>query len=583
MLVSAVLPRTRLSQIKLSLAVLTQRWWRAPVSVTLVSIIAASFMVVAGNAALWQTVQGLMPFSLKTASFWVAEAVLLFALTHVLIALFGFRGLFKPALTVLFFTTAFAGYFMSAYGTVIDSTMIRNVIETDVHEATELLTVRLVLYVLLIGLLPSLLLSRVTVRYPKFRRQMLNQFLAVAASVLVAALALASHYKDFSLMGREHKALRMQMNPLYPLYSVSRQAFSGVARPTVVKPIGEDSHRVVTAPSTKRKMIMVLVVGETARAANFSLNGYARDTNPELTKLPLINFANTVSCGTSTAVSVRCMFSDLGRAHFDEQTADSQQGVLDVLSRAGVSVLWRDNNSGCKGACDRVAVQKLDQAKLPGICNAEECFDEVLLSDLQQQLDAASSDALIVLHQKGSHGPAYYKRTPPAYKRFLPECTDANVQNCDRQSIVNSYDNTILYTDHVLASLVSLLKKNTDRYDTAMIYVSDHGESLGENSLYLHGLPYMMAPAEQTHVPMLMWLSDRFDRRLQLDSQCMMKEARQPASHDNLFHSLLGAFDVQSKVYDRKQDLFAGCRSGAVNLNMATRNDQVNQIVPRHG
>ncbi|NQD38694.1 phosphoethanolamine--lipid A transferase [Permianibacter sp. IMCC34836] len=533
-------------------------------SVTGVSLFAAAFMAVVGNAALWQSVLTLMPLSFANFGFLLAEAVFLLATIHLFIAPFALRWLLKPVLIVLFFSTASAAYFMDAYGTIIDSSMIQNVVETDVKEATELLTLRLVVYLLLFGLLPSLLLLRTTIRFPTLAKALLGRVIAIVLTVAAIAGAIASHYKDFSLIGREHKELRMLMNPVYPIYAVGQFLFASEAGPAVIEKIGEDATRARAASGHERKMLVFFVVGETARAANFSLNGYDRETNPELATLPLLNFKTTYSCGTTTAISVRCMFSNLGRDNFNRDKADAREGVLDVLQRAGVAVLWRDNNSGCKGACDRVANEALDTLQLPELCHDGECFDDVLLHQLQDKLDAATTDTFIVMHQKGSHGPAYYKRTPAEFKRFLPECTDANVQNCDRQSIINAYDNTLLYTDHILASLIAVLQKNAANFDTAFVYVSDHGESLGENNLYLHGFPYAIAPEEQKRVPLLMWFSPGIESRLGLDRACLQKRAEQPASHDNLFHSFLGLFDVRTSVYKAELDLFAGCRTSPV-------------------
>ena len=239
----------------------------------------------------------------------------------------------------------------------------------------------------------------------------------------------------------------------------------------------------------RRPALVVLVVGETARAANFSLGGYPRETNPRLAELPIVYFDDVSACGTTTAVSVPCMFSPYGRKAYSDAKAKSHESLLDVLQRTGVSVLWRDNNSGCKGACERVPQHEGRALRHPDFCAGDACFDEVLLEGLPAWIDALAGDGLVVLHQQGSHGPAYHERSPAAFKRFTPECADAAVESCSRESIVNAYDNTILYTDFVLSRLIALLEREAERFDVAMLYVSDHGESLGENGLYLHGLP----------------------------------------------------------------------------------------------
>jgi lipid A ethanolaminephosphotransferase len=304
---------------------------------------------------------------------------------------------------------------------------------------------------------------------------------------------------------------------------------------------------------------MVLVVGETARAQQFAFNGYRRDTNPRLATRGVINFENAQACGTSTAQSLPCIFSNLVRKNYNRHKAGRQENLLDILQRVGIKVLWLDNDSGSKGVADRVAYEDLSKQTDSGLCASGNCFDEVLLRDLDQRLAKTSEDMLIVLHMKGSHGPSYYKRTPPDFKVFAPECTMDNIQDCSRETIVNAYDNTIIYTDYFLAELVDLLRARN--FATAMLFVSDHGESLGENGLYLHGLPYALAPEEQTHVPLIFWASERFVRQKTLNIETLKDHRGAPYSHDHIFHSILGSFNVRSETYRPDFDIFAACRN----------------------
>jgi len=299
---------------------------------------------------------------------------------------------------------------------------------------------------------------------------------------------------------------------------------------------------------------VVLVVGETARAEEFSLNGYTRITNPQLSSRNVTTFTDVQACGTDTAESLPCMFFHLGKDHYSRNKAKQYENLLDVLQRAGVQILWRDNNSGSKGVGDRVKYEDMSNAKDEALCSGGECYDEILLKGLDKILDQNSGELLVVLHQKGSHGPSYYKRSPKDFEKFVPECTKDNVQDCDLQSIINAYDNTIVYTDYVLSRLIDLLK--TQKYATAMLYVSDHGESLGENNIYLHGLPYAIAPKQQTQIPMIFWASSSFLREKALDSALLAKHRSDHFSHDNLFHSLLGLFNVETALYRPELDLF---------------------------
>jgi lipid A ethanolaminephosphotransferase len=268
------------------------------------------------------------------------------------------------------------------------------------------------------------------------------------------------------------------------------------------------------------------------------------------------------SCVTATAVSVPCVFSALGRARYDDTRAAAQEGLLDVLSHAGFEVVWRDNNSGCKGVCDRVSFTDVS-APAPGKehCNAEECYDEALLEGLPELIRRSNKDLVVVLHQKGSHGPAYAKRYPAGFGRFGPVCDIANLEQCSREAIVAAYDNTILYTDDFLAKTIGMLRAaaRDDGVNTTMLYFSDHGESLGEGKLYLHGAPYFFAPDEQTHVPMMLWMSDGFIHRFRIDPACPGARRDQALSHDNVFHSVLGMLDVNTAVLNPKLDLFHAC------------------------
>jgi lipid A ethanolaminephosphotransferase len=238
-----------------------------------------------------------------------------------------------------------------------------------------------------------------------------------------------------------------------------------------------------------------------------------------------------------------------------------------VLQHAGITVRWRDNNSGCKDVCDRVPHDDLSKMRLAGLCRSDECYDGILLHGLQAYLDKQDRDTVVVLHMKGSHGPAYFKRYPSAFEFFTPACDNIQLDRCSRQEIVNAYDNTLRYTDHVLSQTIDLLRANAQRFDTAMLYVSDHGESLGENGLYLHGLPYALAPREQIHVPMLLWLSDGLRERLGINAACLRAQQHAPLSHDYVFHSILGLSNVQTAIYRPKLDLFAPCRPTVTPLN----------------
>ena len=497
-----------------------------------------------------------------TRPFLLATLALLLFVTHGLIfSLVNFKGLFKPVASGLLLLSVVVDHFMGTDGIRLDAAMVRNIAETDTREALELITPRLLLHLLLFGIVPVVLLARTEIRYRRPRRELaLRLGLSLAGLALIGGLGLGS-YKSVSGFARVHPGLRRLITPynfIAAARSYARERWQETA--TVVTRLGTDARPAPSASRRERRKLVVLVVGETARAASFSLNGYERQTNPRLAELDVVSFSRFRACGTSTAASLPCMFAVDSGSEDGRGAGRWQEGLLDVLAHAGVDVLWRDNNSGCKHVCDRVRTESLTHAEVSGLCDGGQCLDAVLLGDLELRLAHVEKDTLIVLHQKGSHGPIYRERYPPAFARFAPACADNDLHGCTQEAIVNAYDNTILYTDHVLAELIDLLRRNAERLDTGLIYVSDHGESLGENGIYLHGLPLALAPDEQTHVPFIAWFSEGFAADSGLDARCLRARRELPASHRNLSPTVLGLLDVETSVYDPALDLFEGCR-----------------------
>jgi lipid A ethanolaminephosphotransferase len=476
------------------------------------------------------------------------------------------RFIAKPALIALLLTTSAATYFMNQYGVVIDKAMVQNVFETDFREATELLNWQMVLTVVGLGVLPSILVARANVQFPGSVRGWLKQAGIAGGSLLVAVVLLMVFFKALAPAVREHRELRYLLTPTNYIQALNGYLSNRFSLPVVVAPLGRDAVKGAAWAGQSRKTVTIIVVGETARAMNFSLNGYARDTNPLLGKQEgLINFTQVQSCGTATAVSLPCVFSAFGRERYSESKARGQEGLLDVLSHAGLNVVWRDNNSGCKGVCDRLPFEDLTKP-VPNDpdCVGDECYDERLLKGLPELIRTSDKDLVIVLHQKGSHGPAYARRYPQRFGRFGPVCNSSEFEKCTQESITAAYDNTILYTDFVVSKAIDVLRRSSenDNVDTALLYFSDHGESLGERNLFLHGAPYMIAPPEQTHVPMMLWMSERFSERFHIDRTCLMARRQQPFSHDNVFHSVLGMLNVSTAVLNPKLDLFHACTRG---------------------
>ncbi len=489
-----------------------------------------------------------------------SAALFLLVVINLMVGLAGFRFLFKFWLVGMLLIGAAVFYFESTYGVIVDRTMIRNALETDPAEVSELFSWKLVFYVVAMGGIPSLLVARTRIRYGSMLRELVNKGLVLIVSLAIVALMALVFYQDYASLFRNNRHVRFLIMPVGPVYATySYFSHQLASTPKGVKVVGGDARLGASWVKGGKKVVTLVVVGETARAGNFSLNGYERQTNPYLGQQDAIFFNNVHSCGTATAVSVPCMFALEGRRQFDDSEARYEENVLDVVQHAGLGVLWRDNNSGCKGVCDRVEYEDLSRLTGDVNCHNDECFDMVLMNDLEKRINTGDRGVVIVLHQKGSHGPAYFQRVPTEFRKFTPICATNQLQECSQSEILNAYDNSILYTDYFLSRLIDFLKQHESDYDASLLYVSDHGESLGESGKYLHGLPYMMAPDEQTHVPFVFWMSDGFSSRFGVDGDCLRAGAERELSHDNLFHSLLGLLDIDTGIYDADLDMFRSC------------------------
>jgi lipid A ethanolaminephosphotransferase len=497
-----------------------------------------------------------------------AFAVIIVLLLGSLLSLLAWSRLLKPLLALLLLSAAVCAHFIGSYGVVIDPSMIINVLQTDGREAADLLCPQLLLSLLLLAALPLAWLWLRPLEDARWGPRAARNLLSFAIGLLLALAVALALFADLAATMRNHKSLRYMINPLAAVWSIGAAAAQVHAVPQGPPAVVGADARMMQRPPGARPPLILLVVGETARAANFSLNGYSRPTNPELAALPVLSFRQVSSCGTSTAASLPCMFSHLGQRAYGQQKI-AQENLLDVLQRAGMAVLWLDNQSGCKGVCARVpqavaATPAPGSGPLPpGLCDAEECLDEALLHGLEQRLagldpERVARGVVLVMHQMGSHGPAYYKRAPAARQPFQPACTSTALQQCPREQVLNAYDNSIAYTDHVLASAIGWLQNQQQRFDPSLLYISDHGESLGENGLYLHGMPYAIAPIEQTHVPLILWFGRATQARMQPD--CLDATLDKPLSHDKLFHTMLGLGGVASALYRPGQDLLRACR-----------------------
>lgn len=538
---------------------------RRPVmSRTVYLIIFALYVGLLLNLAFYRQVFTLLPVnSLHNWLVFLSMPVVAFSVMNILTTLASFLKLDRLVISLFILLSASAQYFIWTFGVVIDRAMITNILDTTPAESFALMSGKMVLTLGLSGVLMVALAWWIKISKAKtVWRSIAVRLLNILVSALLIVLVAALFYKDYASVFRNNKELVKSLSPSNSIVAINSWYAHNKMDNLPLVNIGEDAVQKPEMHSGPRKNLTILVLGETSRAQNFSLGGYERETNPRLKQDDVIYFANTTSCGTATAVSVPCMFSNMPRAHYDEELAHHQEGVLDILQRAGIRVLWNDNDGGCKGACDRVPHQNVTDLNLTGQCIDGECYDEVLFHNLESYIDNLQQDGIIVLHTIGSHGPTYYNRYPAEFKKFTPTCDTNEIQSCTQQQLTNTYDNTILYIDYIVDKAIKLLQSKQDKFTTSLVYLSDHGESLGENGVYLHGLPWSIAPETQKHVPMLLWLSEDYQQRYGVSSQCLQQRAKtDPYSQDNLFSTLLGLLGVDTREYQATDDILTPCRS----------------------
>ncbi|MEB6679530.1 phosphoethanolamine transferase [Acinetobacter lwoffii] len=517
------------------------------------------------NFAFYQKIHEFTPYAnLKAGLLLAATALIIIAFYNLVLQWLNWKWNAKILASVLIILGGFSAYFVNSLGVVITPDQIQNMLQTDAREVRDLWSMRLIIWTLGFVIFPLGIVWMLQIQPTSTGHQLVHKSLSSVVSLGLILGLLFCFYVDYAAIFREHRDLKGMLSPQNSI--ASTLSYYKKKAPKANLPLvafGEDAHLLQQAQMQEHPKLMVLVVGETARAESFALNGYARNTNPELSKLAVINFSQVSSCGTATAVSVPCMFSGMSRETYDEQLASHREGLLDIAQRAGYQVTWIDNNSGCKGACDRVQKYQIPAQLKQKWCDAGgECFDEILVDSLKDYLAHLDKNnpkpQLIVLHQMGSHGPAYFKRSKAPYQPFQPTCNSNAIQGCSTEELKNSYDNSIVYTDHVLAQIVETLKQQT-QYQTGFWYLSDHGESTGEHGLYLHGAPYSMAPTQQTHVPMLMWFSDAWKQQNTQQVSCLKGQTNQARSQDHLFPSLLSLLDIKTQVTEAKNDMLAQC------------------------
>jgi len=434
----------------------------------------------------------------------------------------------KFLLVVFFIVNAIAVYFINTYNVIIDESMVGNVLNTNYAESSSFFSIKLVLYIILLGVIPGIYIIKA-----KIINVTLKRFLIIVSAsllfILVVAFVNASNWLWIDKNSKTLGGLAMPWS-----YTVNLSLF-------YVHKHQENEKEILLPNATikdNQKSVVVLVIGESARSENFSLYGYSRNTNPLLSKTPDVFHFNATSCATYTTAGVKCILEH-------KNTGDLYEILPNYLYRNGVEVVWRTTNWGeppvhIKNYLNREALMKN--------CKGEGCnYDEVLLNNLKEQIMASTKNKiLIILHTSISHGPEYSKKYPPQFETFKPVCNSVELAKCSHAELINAYDNTIGYTDYILSNVIEDLKQLKE-YKSAMIFVSDHGESLGEKNLYMHGLPLSLAPKEQYDIPFIVWTSDNSLKQLKPDNML---------SQNYVFHSVLNFLGIQSPIYNEELNIF---------------------------
>lgn len=506
-------------------------------------VLSSLSILLLGNYAFFSQILRAYPLSVSSAGFLLSLLIILSGTLVLLVLIFWMLLGLRFGLPLLFLITALSAHFTDKYGVIIDVQMIRNTLQTNSAEALDLITLSLCARLAAFVVLPSLLLWQLPIRAQGFLARASQIVVPVFVTLMIMVLAIVPYKTELAVFIREHKPVRYLVNPATTLYSVFRYVQEVQAADDDNSYIQKSTYAQIVEP-TPHYELTVVVVGETARADHFSLNGYARITNPLLAQESrLLSYVSVSACGTSTAVSVPCMFSLDPKSRFDLNNSARTENILDLLHKSGVNVLWRDNNSSSKGVAERIPYESFSSPDINPVCDAE-CRDVGMLEGLQRYIETHPGDVLIVLHQMGSHGPAYYKRYPPEFEKWTPACQTSELSECTQDEIINAYDNTILYTDYFLSKVIDWLKSNDGVYEPVMLYISDHGESLGEDGLYLHGLPYALAPAAQTQVPLILWDGEHSD----IDHEKTKTLVTTEQSHDAIARALAEIFEVDTDI-----------------------------------
>lgn len=477
-----------------------------------------------------------------------------------------FKKSYKIILSFIIIANSVIFHFMITYGIAFDANMFINATETNYNEAIEFINLKFILFVIILGILPAIFVyKKINIEFPHYWKNKI--ILSITPLLLIFLMTLPCHLSERTLnFVRDNQRITSYIIPINYIEASIEFCFlkikSYINSLNLISISDDATIEEKNYNKNDKKNLIVFVMGESARAKNFSLNGYERNTNKFLDdyKEDIISFKNFESCGTFTALSLTCTFSHLPRKEFDYAKSFKYESLIDIFDKVGFDVAWRSNNGKCKGVCDRV---KNSLVKSFG----DNIYDDLLLKAFDMDLNRLTEkNNLIILHGRGSHGPLYYKRYPKEFEIYKPACNN-ELDKCSVEKIINAYDNSIYYTSYILKEIIDRLIALSNEYNTMLIFMSDHGQSLGENGVFMHSAPFDTAPIDQKNPAFFIWLNDDFANTFNIDKQCLISKINSNLSQDNIFHSMLGLFKIHSKYYDKNLDIFSDC----MNINNITK------------
>jgi len=400
--------------------------------------------------------------------------------------LFAHPWVIKPLAIIFIFLSGAATYFISKYHIAIDQSMIVNLINTDTTEVTGLLSIYMIPYAFFLIVLPIILVLTVDITFRNPIRYLAASLALFVLSIVIGAGALYSNYTTIHRAANlSHKYI---LNSLVPANLIG--SITGVMDRSITEYYNKNKKEIeITGRiSSQDDLVVVLAIGETSRQKNFSLYGYDRkNTNPVLSKEADLHLLNGKAKIGSTILAIRQILEK------NDIKLPAITSKLGIDTSCYVNYTLFDN-------CTAVGEIKVSNCGHDG-----KCYDEDVIPLLQKNLGTyVSGYKFIILHLGGgSHGPSYTDRYPPEFQVFNPQCKDADVINqCTLDELYNSFDNTILYVDHVVGKIINTLDDSKLPY--TFIYLSDHGESLLENGRIFHGMPPgIPLPPEQAEIPLM--------------------------------------------------------------------------------